>query len=126
MTCPCLLLQNAPLIRRRRLATMCNDTPYPQDGREHGYTICRNAAGELSRGPKTIGDRYNVAIDVSCPHGARPIGLFHTHPGGTTNPSQADLDQAAKFHVDYLCIAVPETGRMACLKVKHAGGSHIG
>ncbi len=105
---------------------MANDTGYPTDGREHGFTICQGASGKLTRGPEAVGDRHQVSIDVTCPRGSRPIGLFHTHPGGSTNPSHADLDMAQKFHIDYLCIAVPETGRIACLKVRHAGSKHGG
>lgn len=88
-----------------------------RDGREHGYTMCEDAQGNFTRGPETVGTHSRVDIDVSCPAGYRPTGLFHTHPNGTTAPSPADIRAARKHKIPQLCIGVPETGDVVCHEV---------
>lgn len=89
----------------------------PQDGREHGFAIC-NANGRLLRGPESVGHRYGVKVDVTCPRGSRAVGIFHTHPGGVVEPSPADIREARRFGVPYVCQGVPETGQIGCRLVR--------
>lgn len=90
--------------------------PHMTDGLEHGYVICRTDDGDLLRGRETTGDRYNVDIDMHCPAG-RPVGIFHTHPGGVPVPSTVDISEAQRWGVEKLCIGVPETGDLQCHRV---------
>ena len=86
----------------------------PNDGVEHGFTICQDAHGDFVKGPEAVGTRISVGIDVKCPDGYRATGLFHTHPGGTTDPSPTDIKSAKRLGISHLCIGVPETGDVAC------------
>ena len=86
----------------------------PQDGMEHGFAICQDAHGDLVRGPEAAGTRMSVGIEVKCPDGYHATGLFHTHPGGTTDPSPTDVKSAKRLGISHLCIGVPETGEVAC------------
>lgn len=83
--------------------------------RETGFTICSN--GALRRGPEATGHRYGVRVDIQCPVG-KPVGIFHTHPGGVPEPSDADITEAQRFNIPYLCIGVPETGIIRCHRVR--------
>lgn len=100
--------------RRARMAQKKIDLELHRDGVEHGYTICQNAQGDFAKGPESTGSHNNVNIDVQCPAGYHPTGLFHTHPHGTTDPSPADIRAARKFGLRHLCIGVPETGEVSC------------
>ena len=84
------------------------------DGIEHGFCICEDGRGNFAAGRETTGHRYGVQIDVSCPPGFRPTGLFHTHPGGTPEPSRQDIREGCRLGIRHLCIAVPETGEIKC------------
>ncbi len=90
------------------------DLKLANDGIEHGFAICQDAAGNTVAGRETAGHRYGVQIDVSCPAGFKPTGLFHTHPGGTPQPSRQDIREGCRLGIRHLCIAVPETGELQC------------
>ena len=100
--------------RRAGLAQDRIDYQLPQDGVEHGFAICEDGCGNFVAGPETSGTQTNVSIDVSCPKGYRATGLFHTHPGGSTNPSPTDIKSARRLGIRHLCIAVPDSGEMVC------------
>jgi len=85
------------------------------DGVEHGFCIC-NDRGKLIAGRETSGDHYNVSVDMNCPAG-KPIGIFHTHPGGVPEPSSTDIKSARQHGVEHLCIGVPEKGVIKCHRV---------
>lgn len=87
------------------------------DGREHGFTLC-TTNGELVKGPEAVGHRTGVKIDIKCPRGAKPIGSYHTHPGGTVTPSDADVREMQRFRLRHLCIGVPETKQVVCHRVR--------
>jgi proteasome lid subunit RPN8/RPN11 len=105
-----------PRLTRHRasLAQEKIDLHLPKDGVEHGFTICQDAHGDFAKGPEAVGTRISVGIDVKCPDGYRATGLFHTHPGGTTDPSPTDIKSAKRLGISHLCIGVPETGEVAC------------
>ncbi len=86
------------------------------DGVEWGFAVCRRG-NTLTRGPESSGHRYGVTLDVSCPQG-RPAALFHTHPGGEAYPSEADLREAKRLEVPWLCIGTPRDGRVTCHRVR--------
>ena len=100
--------------RRAGLAQDRIDLQLPQDGVEHGFAICEDCRGNFVAGPETSGTHNSVSIDVQCPAGFKPTGLFHTHPGGSTTPSPTDIKSARRLGIRHLCIAVPDTGEMVC------------
>ena len=101
------------------MAKMGQDGQY---GNEVGFSICRDPSGGLSYGPAAEGGPYSVEIPVECPPGGDLIGLYHTHPGGTTRPSQTDIRSAKAFGVKALCIEVPDTGAFDCYDIGGRGG----
>ena len=106
--------------RRNRSVEMAQrqiDLELHEDGREHGYTICRNRQGDFIKGRETIGTHNKVDIDVTCPSGFFPDALFHTHPNGSPEPSQADIRAARRHGIKHLCIGVPESGETVCHEV---------
>ena len=100
--------------RRASLAQEKIDLHLPEDGVEHGFTICQDAHGNFVRGPEAVGTHMSVGIEVKCPAGYRPTGLFHTHPGGETEPSPTDVRSARRLGINHLCIGVPESGEVEC------------
>ena len=114
-----------PQSRRHRasLAQEKIDLHLPNDGVEHGFTICHDAQGNFAKGPEAVGNHLSVSIDVKCPAGYRPTGLFHTHPGGTTDPSPTDIKSAERLGISRLCIGVPETGEVECHDISAPCGS---
>jgi hypothetical protein len=108
---------------RARMAQSTIDLELPQDGREHGFAICQDAHGNFARGPESVGDHRSVAIDVKCPEGYRATGLWHLHPGGTTDPSPADIESARRLGISHLCIGVPESGDITCHDISATCGS---
>lgn len=113
-----------PQSRRHRasLAQEKIDLHLPNDGVEHGFTICQDAHGDFVKGPEAVGNHLSVSIDVKCPDGYRATGLFHTHPGGTTDPSPTDIKSAKRLGISHLCIGVPETSEVACHDVSERCG----
>jgi len=99
---------------RAGLAREKIDLHLQKDGVEHGFTICQDAQGNFAKGPEAVGNHMSVGIDVKCPAGYRPTGLFHTHPGGKAEPSPTDIRSARRLRINHLCIGVPETGEVEC------------
>jgi proteasome lid subunit RPN8/RPN11 len=61
-----------------------------------------------------VGDRTSVQLEVRCPHGCRALGIFHTHPGGTPYPSDADKREARRLGLHHMCIGTPQDGNVIC------------
>lgn len=85
---------------------------------ETGYTICQ-CGQELVKGCEARGkDSSHVSISICCPRGCHPVGTFHTHPGGTREPSDADIAETKRVGLKHLCISVPEKGLTRCFDVE--------
>ena len=93
---------------------LCDQTAVMRQENEVGWALCRDGLGRLTFGPRAEGGPHSVDIPVECPPGSTFFALYHTHPGGTTQPSQADLESARLFRAQAVCIEVPETGELAC------------
>lgn len=85
---------------------------------EIGGTMCRDRRGRLRLGPLASGEHDHVRIDISCPQGGKPVGIWHTHPQGVAQPLSQDLIEAARLGLDFLCITVPDTNQSKCFRVK--------
>ena len=84
---------------------------------EEASTICRHN-WTLLWGTKAKGKSpYEVSLNVSCPSGGQPIGIFHTHPGGRPEPSNLDVSEGKRFGLDWLCITVPERHITKCHRI---------
>lgn len=84
----------------------------PQDY-ETAFTICERD-GDICRGNEGKGGPYAVSLNIGCPTGYKPIGIWHSHPKGTTDPSSADVSEMKKLRLRHMCISVPDTGEMKC------------
>lgn len=82
---------------------------------EWGKTLCRTPSGQLVGGPWSEGTPTRVEIAMVCPRGSFFEGLFHTHPGGSVNPSKIDTASAKKFSAQVLCIS--NDVKTKCFKV---------
>ncbi|MBM3133068.1 MAG: hypothetical protein FJZ95_08575 [Chloroflexi bacterium] len=98
-------------MRQQRLNAM-SDTE-----REHGFCVCQTPDGRLVKGPESVGHKYGVSVDVTCPPGARLVGMYHTHPGGVPELSEADLREAHRFNIPTMCVGVPDTGEVKCHRI---------
>lgn len=87
--------------------------PRPADQKnESAFTICLTPEGSLTRGSESQGDSpFHVSIPMSCPADCRPIGIWHSHPGGDTEPSRADITEALRLKIRHLCITSDEVTR---------------
>ena len=79
--------------------------------REVGYTVCRN--GKLKKGFESKGDAHSVSIPVSCPAGTKPVGLMHTHPGGSLQLSPQDIKT---MHEKKLPVCVRVGNKIKCYR----------
>jgi len=77
---------------------------------EHGLvemarTLClRN--GEVTWGREGhSGTPSDVWINPSCPDGEKVIGIYHSHPGGTTEPSSQDIRAMRQAGLQHMCIS---------------------
>ena len=86
------------------------------DGVEHGYVLCLTNR-QLVPGPESTGTPTGVTINTRCSRG-HPYALFHTHPGtGDIRPSNKDMNEAARNRIPWVCVGIPETGRIQCYRV---------
>jgi hypothetical protein len=84
---------------------------------ESAFTICLTPEGTLARGSQARGPSpFNVSIPVSCPEKCQPIGIWHSHPGGDTEPSRADIAEALRLKIRHLCIS--SNSETKCTEVK--------
>ena len=70
---------------------------------EIGAPICCNRKcrlGQVSRGSKN-----NVLIKMACPKGTNAVGTWHTHPGGSSRPSPADIRNVRQAGLSWVCIS---------------------
>ena len=85
-----------------------------QEPTEEAFTLCQLRdmllKGREARGP----DKWSVNLHVGCPSGGKPIGLFHTHPGGEPEPSAQDIFEAKRLGMHFLCVSVPEKDKTKC------------
>ena len=82
---------------------------------EIARTIClRN--GDVQWGNEGhSGSPTDVWINPSCPAG-KAIGIYHSHPGGVSEPSVQDISAMLKAQLPFLCIQGEDA--LACYKVK--------
>ena len=89
---------------------------------EKGFTICRKG-NKLIQGCQSVGDSSrHVSMKICCPHGATPVGTYHTHPHGTTEPSSQDIAEMKRLGLELLCIEVPETREARCYRLEKRQG----
>lgn len=87
---------------------------------ETAFTICQKG-GELCRGNSSSGTITSVSVDVGCPTGWNPVGLYHTHPHGAAIPSDADVTEMKRLRLKNMCIGVPSgpnAGELRCYLVE--------
>ena len=85
---------------------------------ETGFTICRRGK-DLISGCESTGDSHkHISMRICCPHGGKPVGSFHTHPGGEAIPSNQDIIESTRLGLELLCIGVPETKEARCYRLK--------
>ena len=83
---------------------------------EVARTLClRN--GEVMWGREGhSGTPSDVWINPSCPEGGKVIGLYHTHPGGTTELSTQDIRAMLQAGLEHMCIS--DDYRVVCHRVR--------
>jgi hypothetical protein len=81
--------------------------------REWGYLVCQG--NKITRGPTYLGDHKNVNIPISCPPGAKPLAINHSHPSGVLELSQKDIDAAHKNDVPFVCVEA--NGKRKCHEI---------
>ena len=72
---------------------------------EEARTLClRN--GEVTWGREGhSGSPSEVRINPGCPEGGKVLGIWHLHPGGTTEPSSQDLKAMEQAGLEHMCIS---------------------
>ena len=78
------------------------------DANEYAKTICIRD-GEVFWGSEAKGEPLSVRLHAGCPDGGKAIGTYHTHPGGTSEPSQQDIDEMRRAGLPWLCITGEDT-----------------
>ena len=81
---------------------------------EIGKTICLRD-GEVFWGSEAKGDPLSVRLRTSCPDG-KAIGVYHTHPEGTSKPSSQDISETLRAKLPFLCVLGEEA--LSCYKIK--------
>ena len=107
------------LIQRQKCVTMrqpVHGADMPEDY-ETAFTICQRNQ-ELARGDGGAGGPYAVTLNIGCPTGYTPTGIWHSHPNGTVTPSDGDYNQMRRLRLRHMCISVPQTGETQCYEVK--------
>ena len=72
---------------------------------EMARTLClRN--GEVTWGREGhSGTPSDVWISPACPEGGKVIGIYHSHPQGTTEPSSQDIQSMKQAGLEHMCIS---------------------
>ncbi len=84
---------------------------------EEAVTLCQ-LGDMLLRGTESKGeDKWSVNLSVGCPHGGKPIGISHSHPGGEPVPSEQDIAEVKRLGLSSLCVSVPEKKITRCYRV---------
>jgi len=84
------------------------------DASEIAKTICLRD-GEVFWGNESRGEPLSVRLRTSCPNGEQ-IGVFHSHPGGISEPSQQDISEMLRAKLPFLCILGEEA--LSCYRIK--------
>ena len=84
---------------------------------EVGAMICEQPDGSTKFGPMSYGTHDNVSVTYSCPPNSKPVGVWHTHPHGTTKPSSDDIKAAKSFGLKKLCITQPQNNETSCQEI---------
>ena len=72
------------------------------DANEIAKTICLRD-GEVFWGTESRGTPLSVRLRPSCPDG-KAIGIYHSHPSGTSEPSSQDISEMLRAKLPWLCI----------------------
>jgi len=84
------------------------------DTNEIAKTICmRN--GEIYWGSEAKGNPLSVRLRTSCPDG-EAIGVWHSHPQNTSEPSSQDISEMLRAKLPWLCISGEEALR--CYRIE--------
>ena len=84
------------------------------DAVENAKTICLRD-GEIFWGNEAKGTPLSVRLHTSCPDG-KAIGVYHTHPEGTSKPSSQDISETLRAKLPFLCVLGEEA--LSCYKIK--------
>ena len=84
---------------------LCQRNSVPESLVEVARTLClRN--GEVTWGREGhSGTPSDVWINPGCPEGGKVIGIYHSHPSGTTEPSALDVKAMAQAGLEHMCIS---------------------
>ena len=83
------------------------------DANEIAKTICLRD-GEVFWGSESTGTPLSVRLRPSCPDG-KAIGVYHSHPKGTSEPSSQDISEMLRAKLPWLCISGEDALR--CYKI---------
>ena len=72
------------------------------DANEYARTICMRD-GEVFWGSEAQGEPLSVSLHTNCPDG-KAIGVIHSHPGGTAEPSRQDIAEMLRARLSWLCV----------------------
>jgi len=95
---------------------LCQIKPASEmNANEVARTIClRN--GQISWGSKGhSGTPSDVWIKPGCPEG-KAIGIMHSHPKGTSEPSSQDISEMLRAKLPFLCIHGDDA--LSCYRVR--------
>jgi len=80
---------------------------------EYAKTICMRD-GKVFWGSEAQGEFLSVKLHTSCPDG-KAIGVIHSHPGGTSEPSSQDISEMLRARLPWLCVHGER--ELACYKI---------
>ena len=103
--------------RRVNMANYCFRQIKPaseMDASEYAKTICLRD-GEVFWGSEARGEPLSVKLRTSCPDG-KAIGVYHSHPGGTSEPSSQDVSEMLRSRLPFLCILGEEA--LSCYRIE--------
>ena len=112
------LLLGLLLLQREANMKLCQPgNRFQTDSVEEARTICQ-LGNELLWGNQARGDSpINVRLrPITCPGGGKPIGVWHSHPGGKAEPSLQDIAEMKRVGLPYMCIS--SDTEIACYKVE--------
>lgn len=100
------------------MSIFCFRRTSPGEEVEQAATICR-LGDQLLWGTRATGTPTSVKLRIGCPHGGKPVGIFHTHPGGTSDPSPQDVAEfrraSALRGINKFCI---KNGELRCFELR--------
>lgn len=85
---------------------------------EIGMLICRSKDGRLHPGPIYEGNKSSVRVPINCPAGSKPAALWHTHPSGSVQLSDTDIDTGKKFNLPFVCASTGKQGSTRCYRIR--------